>query len=84
MKRIIIISLILLVSLLFLAPMGNVEAASRVGGYMKRNGTYVQPHFKTPSNTSKFDNYSTKGNVNPFTGKKGSVNPYKISPKRYR
>ncbi|MBP2230789.1 hypothetical protein J2847_004098 [Azospirillum agricola] len=45
-------------------------------GYVRRDGTYVQPHFSTPRNSNPFDNYSTRGNVNPYTGQAGTVNPY--------
>ncbi|MFS0489524.1 hypothetical protein [Leadbetterella byssophila] len=41
-------------------------------GYLKSNGTYVKPHYKTTSNGTNWDNYSTKGNVNPYTGSNGS------------
>lgn len=41
-------------------------------GYFKKNGTYVQPYFKTKPNKTKRDNYASKGNINPYTGKKGS------------
>lgn len=47
-----------------------------INGYFKKNGTYVQPHFKTAPNSSMFDNYSTKGNYNPYTGKPGWIDPY--------
>lgn len=50
---------------------------SRVKGYIRSNGTYVQPYYKTSPNKSKIDNWSTRGNYNPYTGKKGYVNPYK-------
>lgn len=53
-----------------------------VRGYVKRNGTYVKPHFKTIPNNTLLDNYSTKGNINPYTGKKGTIDPY--SPNRNR
>jgi len=49
----------------------RVEAASRVRGYNKRNGSYVAPHYKTSPNNSKWDNWSSRGNYNPYTGKKG-------------
>jgi hypothetical protein len=50
---------------------GNV----RVKGYSRRNGAYIQPHYRTKTNRTRFDNYSTKGNVNPYTGKGGTKNP---------
>jgi hypothetical protein len=42
-------------------------------GYTKKNGTYVAPHYKTSPNKTKVDNWSTKPNVNPYTGKQGTV-----------
>lgn len=49
-----------------------------VKGYTRKDGTYVQPHYRTSPNNTKLDNYSTKGNYNPYTGKRGTVDPYKI------
>ena len=46
-----------------------------VRGYTKRNGTYVAPHKRTAPNSTKGDNWSTKGNVNPYTGKEGTKEP---------
>lgn len=37
----------------------------------------IQTYHKTAPNKTKLDNFSTKGNYNPYTGKKGTVNPYK-------
>ena len=51
-----------------------------VKGYVKKDGTYVAPTRATDPNTTKVDNYSSKGNVNPATGKAGTVDPYKIEP----
>jgi|GEM_PF-818665 len=42
-------------------------------GYTRSDGTYVSPHYKTRSNNTNWDNYSTIGNTNPFTGKSGSI-----------
>lgn len=53
-----------------------------VKGYIKRDGTYVQPHVRSSPNNQQWDNYSTKGNTNPYTGERGSArdttfdNPY--------
>jgi hypothetical protein len=43
-----------------------------VRGYVKRNGTYVQPHHRTNPDHTQRNNYSSKGNVNPYTGKRGT------------
>ena len=48
------------------------DAATRVGGYYKKNGTYVNSYHRSNSNSVKYDNYSSKGNYNPYTGKKGT------------
>ena len=47
-----------------------------VHGYTRSNGTYVAPHYQTNPNGTKLDNWSTRGNVNPYTGKVGTVDPY--------
>ena len=52
---------------------------THVNGYFRSNGTYVQPHYRTSPNSTTYDNYSTKGNVNPYTGEKGYKDPYSSS-----
>jgi hypothetical protein len=76
MKKIIIFILSLV---LIFGAFNFVDArATRVKGYIKRStGRYIAPHFKTSPNRTKFDNFSTKGNYNPYTGKRGTVNPWK-------
>ncbi len=76
MKKILIVLALLVGVLSFSA---SVEArTTRVRGYYKPStGRYVAPHYKTTPNRSKFDNFSTKGNYNPYTGKKGTVNPFR-------
>jgi hypothetical protein len=41
-------------------------------GYTKKDGTYVQAHFKTETNHTNHDNFSTISNTNIYTGKEGS------------
>jgi hypothetical protein len=43
-----------------------------VHGYTKRNGTVVPPYYRSLENGTQRDNFSTKGNVNPYTGKVGT------------
>jgi len=51
-----------------------LSAQVHVRGYTKKDGTYVAPHTRSSPNGTKADNYSTKGNVNPYTGKQGTKN----------
>lgn len=41
-------------------------------GYVKTNGTYVTPHYKTKKNSTNHDNFSTEDNYNTYNGKSGS------------
>ena len=43
-----------------------------VRGHTTKNGTYVAPSHATNPNDTKTDNFSNKGNVNPYTGKEGT------------
>ncbi len=52
------------------------QSSHAVRGYTRRDGTYVAPHRATNPNSTRSDNWSTKGNVNPYTGKAGTVDPY--------
>ncbi len=63
---------------IFTAPAFAKSGGSHsVGGYTKKNGTYVQPHHSTNPNTTQRDNWSSRGNVNPYTGKHGTKVPKK-------
>lgn len=50
----------------------TAEAATRIKGYYRSNGTYVRPYYRSDSNSSRYDNYSYYGNYNPYTGKYGT------------
>lgn len=47
-------------------------AQVRVKGHFRKNGTYVAPHYRSAPNNSRLDNYSTRGNYNPYTGRQGT------------
>jgi tetratricopeptide (TPR) repeat protein len=49
-----------------------------VRGYTKSNGTYVGPHMRSATDGKFSNNWSTRGNVNPYTGEPGT----KLSPSR--
>ena len=68
----------LILSALLLLQAVPAEAKTvRVKGYYKPStGSYVMPSHRTSQNKTKLDNYSTKGNYNPYSGKKGTVKSY--------
>lgn len=43
-----------------------------VSGYTRKDGTYVAPHHSTNRDNTKNNNWTTQGNVNPYTGKAGT------------
>jgi len=57
---------------------GVASADVYVRGYTRSNGTYVDSHSRSDPNNSRTDNWSSKGNYNPYTGRKGTknVDPY--------
>jgi hypothetical protein len=56
----------------------SVFADTYVQGYYRKDGTYVQPHYRSSPDSNLYNNYSTKGNYNPHTGQKGYVNPNSV------
>ena len=46
-----------------------------VKGYVRKSGVRVKPSCRTIRNETTKDNWSTLGNVNPYTGKKGTKHP---------
>ena len=83
MKKILTIILISLVLILGISSFAEARTVRVKGYYKPSTGSYVQPHYKTSSNRSKLDNWSTKGNYNPYTGEKGTVDPWRSSKFRY-
>lgn len=54
-----------------------VEAgATSVRGYYRSNGTYVEPYQRSRADSNPYNNYSTRGSNNPYTGSRGYSNPY--------
>jgi hypothetical protein len=53
------------------APQGEVY----VDGYTRSDGTYVEPYMRTAPDDTTLNNWSTRGNVNPYTGEPGTKSP---------
>jgi len=69
MRRLMTILVILVV---VCATSLTADAAVRVRGYYRSNGTYVQPHYRSNPDGNFSNNWSTYPNVNPYTGAIGT------------
>jgi hypothetical protein len=70
-------ALLLLLGLVVATPAIS-QSSHYVRGYTTKNGTYVAPHYQTNPDSSRLNNWSTKGNINPYTGKPGTIDPYAL------
>ena len=48
------------------------QADQSVRGYVRSSGTYVAPHYRSKADGNFRNNYSTRPNVNPYTGRIGT------------
>jgi len=69
MKRLITILVVLVVVCGLVVP---ADAAVRVRGYFRSNGTYVRPHYRSNPDGNFWNNWSTYPNINPYTGSRGT------------
>jgi hypothetical protein len=56
---------------LFNPSFASEPGFQKVSGYTNRYGTYVQPYMRTRSDGNFYNNWSTRGNINPFNGRRG-------------
>src|SRR4029077_3797795 len=68
MNRFSVIFLAIFVVILNISAFAN----QYVHGYTRSNGTYVRPYYRSSPNGTVKDNFSYKGNVNPYTGAVGT------------
>lgn len=75
----------LFIVFLFAAANSFAQTSTYVSGYTNSNGTYVQGYYRTTPNTTRNDNYSTVGNVNPYTGTYGTkpADNFYVAPSTY-
>lgn len=67
-----LVSLLIVFASVFVLISGAAFADVYVNGYYRSNGTYVQPHYRSDPDGYKWNNWSSRGNVNPYTGKVGT------------
>jgi len=51
---------------------GSSHSSHAVSGYTTKRGTHVAPHRQSNSDGTQHNNWSTKGNTNPTTGRAGT------------
>lgn len=61
---------IALMSVLVLAQVASGQ--DYVRGYYRPSGTYVSPHYRSLADGNFYNNWSTYGNYNPYTGAAGT------------
>jgi hypothetical protein len=65
----------ILIAIVLAAGAGSALAQVQVQGHLRKDGTYVMPHYRSAPDNTQQNNYSTQGNVNPFTGQPGTIQP---------
>lgn len=65
------LSALLLLGALSLTAAMPVQADTYVNGHYRRNGSYVKGHYRSDPDGNPYNNYSRRGNTNPYTGEKG-------------
>ena len=63
---------IILVITMMTSAVSFAQSTRYQRGYVKKNGTYVTGHYKTQSDRTNHNNFSTISNTNPYTGSRGS------------
>lgn len=66
-------NLFFLIVLFFTTALSFAQSQVWVSGYTRSNGTYVQGHYRTAPDYTRNNNWTTQGNVNPHTGKVGTL-----------
>jgi hypothetical protein len=68
---------------------GTAAAQTYVAPHVRKDGTYVDGHYRSAPNRTVDDNYGTRGNYNPYTGSTGTQprsyeqpNPYQYQAPR--
>jgi len=73
MRKLIIVMALVLVAVFAFASIAS--ASVYVNGYYRSNGTYVAPHYRSNPDGNFYNNYSSYGNINPYTGSIGTQMP---------
>ncbi len=69
---------VIMIGGLVTASRSTAQADTFVRSYSRRNGAFVQPHWRSNPDRTLLNNYGFPGNVNPHTGRvaRGNVGTY--------
>ncbi|NCB43077.1 MAG: hypothetical protein EOM59_10715 [Clostridia bacterium] len=67
-----------IIAALLLLIATTAYADTYVNGYYRRDGSFVAPHYRSSPNRIPDDNWSSKGQFNPYTGEQGTRNPQSL------
>jgi hypothetical protein len=70
MKKALFLALTVTASLAF--------ADNYVQPHVRQDGTFVQGHYQTAPDRNPYNNYTTQGNSNPYTGQQGTRSPERV------
>lgn len=63
--------------LILLALLSTTATADTyVNPHFRKDGTFVQGHMRSSPDSSTYNNYSSQGNTNPYTGSQGYTQSY--------
>lgn len=62
---------------------GTAAADTYVQGYTRSDGTYVKGHYRSDPDGYRYNNYSSQGNTNPYTGERGTQRNEYSNPPAY-
>ena len=71
----IFLTILTFLSTLTVSNISFAVGSHSVSGYVKSNGTTVKSHIRTNSDRTQRNNWTSKPNVNPYTGKAGTKTP---------
>lgn len=75
--------LFFLIVFFFTTALTFAQSEVWVNGYTRSNGTYVQGYYRTAPDYTINNNWSTVGNVNPHTGRAGTVSRSSFNSSTY-
>lgn len=72
-----------IIAIVALAASSMAFADQYVRPHVTKDGTYVEGYHRSSPNNNRYDNYSSQGNINPYTGQRGTERNEYSNPPAY-